>query len=75
MYDSAYNVIHHLMKIICCCCRGTIELIDDTGELVDQFFPAKSIVPTDVFAGLTLLHAKSKHDRFRIPNETDGMIF
>ena len=67
--------MYHLMKLICCCCRGTIELMDDTGELVDQFFPAKSIVPTDVFAGLTYLHAKSKHDRFRMSDEkTDGML-
>ena len=57
--------IHHLMKVICCCCKGTIELIDETSELVDRFFPAKCIVSTDVIAGLTYLHARAKHNRNR----------
>ena len=57
--------LYHLMKVLCCCCKGTIKLIDETGELVDKFFPAKCIVSTDVIAGMTYLHARTKHNRDR----------
>ena len=65
---------HHLMKRLCFCCKGTFEMMDETGELVDQFFPAKSIVPTDVFAGLTYLHARAKHNRKRMSSGISGKL-
>ena len=67
--------MYHLMKWLCCCCKGTFEMMGETGELVDQFFPAKSIVPTDVFAGLTYLHARAKHNRKRLSSGFSGMLF
>ena len=66
--------IYHLMKVLCCCCKGTIELIDETGELVDKFFPAKCIVSTDVIAGITYLHARAKHNRDRNFGVITGMV-
>ena len=67
--------IYHLMKVLCCCCKGTIELIDETGELVDKFFPAKCIVSTDVIAGLTYLHARAKHNRDRTSVVITGKLY
>ena len=66
--------IYHLMKVLCCCCKGTIELIDETGELVDKFFPAKCIVSTDVIAGITYLHARAKHNRDRNSDVITGKL-
>ena len=66
--------VYHLMKLLCCCCKGTLELIDETGDLVERFFPTKSTVPTDVFAGLTYLHARAKHNKVRLSCEINGMF-
>ena len=48
------------MKVVCCCCRGKMRLLEEVGELMEAVFHKDSFPITDGIAGLCYLYSKTE---------------
>ena len=51
---------HQCMKVVCCCCRGKMRLLEEVGELMEAVFHKDSFPITDDIAGLCYLYSKTE---------------
>ena len=52
--------VHQCMKVLCCCCRAKMRLLEEVGELMESVFHKDAFPITDEIAGLCYIYSETK---------------
>jgi hypothetical protein len=53
------RLFNQCVKVVCCCCRGKISLLEEVGELMKEVFHKDTFPMTDGIAGLCYIYSET----------------